>query len=85
MTAAMERGWWGLAEGLVDAGRDAGVDLSSTVYQSAAVIRRKLQSLTEAMGKGGESSGCVVDGCGCGCGCEWVDACTNVCCGTPSK
>ncbi len=54
---AMVRGWWQLTEEIVSAGRDHGVDLSSTVHQTAAVIRKQLQALGESLQKPKVASG----------------------------
>ncbi len=54
---AMVRGWWTLTEELVSAGRDHGVDLSSSVHQASTVIRRQLQTLAESLQRPKVSTG----------------------------
>ena len=56
---AMLRGWWQLTEELVLTGKDHGVDLSSTVHQTTALIRKQLQSLGESLQRPKLSVGCV--------------------------
>lgn len=51
VAAAMERGYFELAEKLIAASHEFGVQLSTPVYQQASKIRRKLQQLTESLQK----------------------------------
>ena len=59
----MERGWWTVSHKLLEAAASAGVDLSSTVHQTASRIRNRLQALTDAITKTrGSSSSSVPSG-----------------------
>ncbi len=60
VAAGQVRGWWQLTEELVSVGREHGVDLSSTVHQTSAVIRKQLQALGETLQKPKVSVGYVV-------------------------
>lgn len=46
---AMSQGWWELSHKLVEYSRSLKVDLTASVYQSAASIRGRLKSLEEAL------------------------------------
>lgn len=56
---AMGRGWWDVVTAVVKAGRAQGVDLATAVHQSADVIRKKLQALTESLQGAATGQGCV--------------------------
>lgn len=60
LTFAMNRGWWTLANALIENYRAAGVDISSYVYQLSSQIRRQLQTLQDALSQQRFATGCVM-------------------------
>lgn len=48
---AIYRGWWRLAQELIEAAKTNNVDLTNKVYQAQSLLRRKMTELTDALQK----------------------------------